>query len=93
MIITRDMLSARCVLFVCLIFLMPHAAHSQTVEKRELCGMLHGPGAAEPIKRETADRVMTIPIDSSAFRGKRIADNLEPAGRAPGAGRRTLREN
>ena len=76
MIITRDMLSARCVLFVCLIFLMPHAAHSQTVEKREL-GIVRGPGEAGPIKREGRpgydhpDQFIGIPA-------KKIADNLEP---------------
>ncbi len=76
MISTRDMLSARCVLFVCLAFLMPDGARSQTVEKREM-GVVHGPGAAEPIKRDGRPGY-DHPNQFIGVPGKRIADNLEP---------------
>ena len=76
MIDTRDMLSARCVLFVCLAFLMPDGARSQTVEKREM-GVVHGPGAAEPIKRDGRPGY-DHPNQFIGVPGKRIADNLEP---------------
>ena len=76
MISTRDMLSARCVLFVCLAFLIPDGARSQTVEKREM-GVVHGPGAAGPIKRDGRPGY-DHPNQFIGVPGKRIADNLEP---------------
>jgi arylsulfatase len=55
---------------------MPDGARSQTVEKREM-GVVHGPGAAEPIKRDGRPGY-DHPNQFIGVPGKRIADNLEP---------------
>ncbi len=72
----RDAISSRLALFAGLVLLLPSAGVAQIAMKPEP-GVVRGPGAGEPIKREGKPGY-DHPNQYIGIRGRLVAENMEP---------------